>query len=80
MIKKIMIFHYRKYIKAFGFSGLPFPYRFSRFLYDQPKTRFKKHNQSVLFYTCSVLIGILGISYASVPLYRMVCQKMGWGN
>ncbi|CCJ30117.1 unnamed protein product [Pneumocystis jirovecii] len=76
----IMIFHYRKYIKAFEFSGLPFPYRFSRFLYDQPKTRFKKHNQSVLFYTCSVLIGILGISYASVPLYRMVCQKMGWAG
>lgn len=33
-----------------------------------------------MFYTISVILGVLSISYASVPLYRAVCQKTGYGG
>ncbi|KAG5439608.1 hypothetical protein PCANB_002185 [Pneumocystis canis] len=54
--------------------------RFPRFFYVQLKNPSKIHNRSILLYTGSIFVGILGISYASVPLYRVICRKMGWAG
>jgi len=37
-------------------------------------------NKSAAYYAAAVLIGFLGLTYAAVPIYRMVCQKTGWGG
>ncbi|ORX89799.1 hypothetical protein K493DRAFT_288841 [Basidiobolus meristosporus CBS 931.73] len=37
-------------------------------------------NQDYLMYTTSVLIVVLGLSYAAVPLYRMFCAATGYGG
>ncbi|KAJ3190574.1 Cytochrome c oxidase assembly protein cox11, mitochondrial [Irineochytrium annulatum] len=31
-----------------------------------------------MYYTASVIIGFVGITYASVPLYQMLCQQTGF--
>lgn len=41
--------------------------------------RGKKHTDAVL-YLSSVLISIVGLTYAAVPLYRMICQATGLGG
>ncbi|KAK9474245.1 cytochrome c oxidase assembly protein CtaG/Cox11-domain-containing protein [Dipodascopsis tothii] len=40
----------------------------------------KTRDQSVLLYTLSVIIATLALSYAAVPLYRVLCQRTGWGG
>ncbi|KAF9431876.1 Cytochrome c oxidase assembly protein cox11, mitochondrial [Entomortierella beljakovae] len=37
-------------------------------------------NTDMLYYTASILIGTLGLSYAAVPLYRMFCSATGLGG
>ncbi|KAK9453002.1 cytochrome c oxidase assembly protein CtaG/Cox11-domain-containing protein [Dipodascopsis uninucleata] len=37
-------------------------------------------NQTVAYYTLSLLIGTFALSYAAVPFYRMLCQRSGWGG
>jgi len=37
-------------------------------------------NKSAAYYATAVLIGFLGLTYAAVPIYRVVCQKTGWGG
>jgi len=37
-------------------------------------------NKTAAFYTASVVMAFLGLTYAAVPLYRLVCQKTGWGG
>ncbi|KAG0081567.1 Cytochrome c oxidase assembly protein cox11, mitochondrial [Linnemannia elongata] len=34
----------------------------------------------MLYYTASILMGTLGLSYAAVPLYRMFCSATGLGG
>lgn len=36
--------------------------------------RLKAKNQSVALYTVSIVVGLVGAAYASVPLYKMFCQ------
>ncbi|GJD01502.1 cytochrome c oxidase assembly protein cox11 [Colletotrichum higginsianum] len=32
------------------------------------------------YYTLSVILGTVALSYGSVPLYKMICQTTGWGG
>jgi cytochrome c oxidase assembly protein subunit 11 len=43
------------------------------------KVAFKK-NKTAAYYSAAVLVGFLGLTYAAVPIYRVVCQKTGWGG
>lgn len=40
----------------------------------------KNNNQDTLLYCTSAIIGLAGLIYASVPLYRIFCQKTGFGG
>ncbi|EMR11534.1 hypothetical protein PNEG_00544 [Pneumocystis murina B123] len=80
MIQKNIFFQWRKYISQRKHFEFPNVFNFFRSLHTDPRIQSRIRNQSVLLYTSSVLLGIFGISYASVPLYRMICQKMGWAG
>ncbi|CAG8732481.1 7421_t:CDS:2 [Acaulospora morrowiae] len=41
---------------------------------------YSMRNKSFLMYTAAVLIFGVGVTYASVPLYRMFCQTTGFGG
>ncbi|KAJ6260226.1 hypothetical protein Dda_4450 [Drechslerella dactyloides] len=41
---------------------------------------YKKRNASILYYSISVLVGVIGFSYAAVPFYRAICQRTGYGG
>ncbi|MCJ1445477.1 MAG: Cytochrome c oxidase assembly protein cox11, mitochondrial [Stictis urceolatum] len=32
------------------------------------------------YYTLSMIIGTVAVAYASVPMYKMICQQTGWGG
>ncbi|XP_056627550.1 cytochrome c oxidase assembly protein COX11, mitochondrial isoform X1 [Triplophysa dalaica] len=40
----------------------------------------KKRNKTVLTYIAAAGVGMIGMSYASVPLYRLYCQATGLGG
>ncbi|KAF9928806.1 Cytochrome c oxidase assembly protein cox11, mitochondrial [Linnemannia zychae] len=44
------------------------------------RRRVKAKNTDMLYYTVSILVGTLGLSYAAVPLYRMFCSATGLGG
>lgn len=33
-----------------------------------------------MFYTLSIILGTVALSYGSVPMYKMICQTTGWGG
>jgi len=37
-------------------------------------------NKTFLIYLTSVALGVLGLSYAAVPLYQVFCQQTGYGG
>ena len=37
-------------------------------------------NRRTFFITLGIVAGMAGMAYASVPLYRMICQVTGWGG
>ncbi|KAL8738130.1 MAG: hypothetical protein Q9181_001036 [Wetmoreana brouardii] len=37
-------------------------------------------NKSTMYYTLSVIMGTVALSYGSVPMYKMICQQTGWGG
>ncbi|KAI5779275.1 cytochrome c oxidase assembly protein COX11 [Geopyxis carbonaria] len=41
---------------------------------------YKAKNQNLLYYTLSLGIATLTLAYASVPLYRAICQRTGYGG
>jgi cytochrome c oxidase assembly protein Cox11 len=45
----------------------------------KPRLPSTKNNSSA-YYATAVLIAFLGLTYAAVPIYRLVCQKTGWGG
>ncbi|KAF2762251.1 cytochrome c oxidase assembly protein CtaG/Cox11 [Pseudovirgaria hyperparasitica] len=47
---------------------------------DQVRDHHKIRNQSVLYYTLSIILGTVALSYGSVPMYKMICQTTGWGG
>lgn len=32
------------------------------------------------YYTLSIILGTVALSYGSVPFYKMICQQTGWGG
>lgn len=40
----------------------------------------QRKNAKVMLVTLGVVFGMIGLSFASVPLYRMICQVTGWGG
>ncbi|OMJ07141.1 Cytochrome c oxidase assembly protein COX11, mitochondrial [Smittium culicis] len=42
--------------------------------------RHNKKNIDTLLYTSAFVISFLGISYAAVPLYRILCKRTGFGG
>ncbi|TLD36962.1 hypothetical protein E2P81_ATG02744 [Venturia nashicola] len=47
---------------------------------EHMRQQYKKKNQTLLFYTLSTILGTVALSYGSVPMYKMICQQMGWGG
>lgn len=37
-------------------------------------------NRNTVIFVCSILLGMSILAYASVPLYRLFCQKTGYGG
>ncbi|KAL8780842.1 MAG: hypothetical protein Q9194_000696 [Teloschistes cf. exilis] len=38
------------------------------------------HVDGYRYYTISVILGTVALSYGSVPMYKMICQQTGWGG
>lgn len=38
----------------------------------------REKNRRLVYYSCSVIIGAIGVTYASVPLYKIFCQATGF--
>jgi len=47
---------------------------------DEVRARFKAKNTSTMYYTLSIILGTVALSYGSVPMYKMICQTTGWGG
>src|SRR5271170_552352 len=45
----------------------------------RPQLPFSK-NKTSAYYATAVFMGFLGLTYAAVPIYRLVCQKTGWAG
>lgn len=52
------------------------PYRYR----PDYRSHYKTKNANLLYYTSSLIIATLTLSYASVPLYRAICQRTGFGG
>ncbi|KAK2871605.1 hypothetical protein FQN49_003021 [Arthroderma sp. PD_2] len=44
------------------------------------KLRWDNKNTSTMYYTISIIIGTVAVSYGSVPMYKMICQQTGWNG
>lgn len=44
------------------------------------RAQYKDKNRNTLYYTLSIILGTVALSYGSVPFYKMICQQMGWGG
>ncbi|MBA4249758.1 MAG: cytochrome c oxidase assembly protein [Candidatus Puniceispirillum sp.] len=40
----------------------------------------KNNHDHLAYFLISLVIGMLGLSFAAVPLYRLICQKTGFGG
>ena len=47
---------------------------------EQIRAPYKQRNTNILYYTLSVILGTVALSYGSVPLYKTICQQTGWGG
>ncbi|KAG8417721.1 Cytochrome c oxidase assembly protein cox11, mitochondrial [Metarhizium acridum] len=47
---------------------------------EQIRAHYNRKNQTVAYYTISLILGTVALSYGSVPLYKMICQTTGWGG
>ncbi|KAI3657057.1 hypothetical protein MP638_006087 [Amoeboaphelidium occidentale] len=70
MIRILRNFHTSSKILN-GYSGQRFPH---------PPRRLKNNYGDTVLYTSSVLIALVGVTYAAVPLYRMFCQATGYAG
>ncbi|KAL1303938.1 hypothetical protein AAFC00_000390 [Neodothiora populina] len=47
---------------------------------EELRAPFKDKNRNTLYYTLSIILGTVALSYGSVPFYKMICQQTGWGG
>ncbi|KAM9463029.1 cytochrome c oxidase assembly protein COX11, mitochondrial isoform 2-T3 [Clarias gariepinus] len=47
---------------------------------QQQEEEWKRKNKTILTYIAAAGIGMIGMSYAAVPLYRLYCQASGLGG
>ncbi|KAL1623376.1 Cytochrome c oxidase assembly protein cox11, mitochondrial [Diplodia seriata] len=47
---------------------------------EQLREPYKNKNRSTAYYTLSIILGTVALSYGSVPMYKMICQTTGWGG
>ncbi|KAL2170017.1 hypothetical protein VTG60DRAFT_5357 [Thermothelomyces hinnuleus] len=47
---------------------------------DEMSEEYKRRNRSTAYYTISIILGTVALSYGSVPMYKMICQTTGWGG
>ena len=71
-------FYYRFSIKISKMSQ-PFYERIHNFSTSYKK-RQDERNRNVAYYMTALTIGVFGLSYASVPLYKVFCQMTGFGG
>ncbi|KIW13862.1 hypothetical protein PV08_06642 [Exophiala spinifera] len=48
--------------------------------WEAARAEARKKNQTTMYYGLSAGILLLALSYASVPLYKMICQQTGWSG
>ncbi|PKS12230.1 hypothetical protein jhhlp_001529 [Lomentospora prolificans] len=48
--------------------------------FETMREHYRKKNRTTAYYTMSVILGTVALSYGSVPLYKMICQTTGWGG
>jgi cytochrome c oxidase assembly protein subunit 11 len=53
---------------------------FDKQFYDHIGKIYKSANERTVIYVSAIAVGILGLSYAAVPLYRLYCQASGYGG
>ncbi|KUI58014.1 Cytochrome c oxidase assembly protein COX11, mitochondrial [Cytospora mali] len=46
----------------------------------QAREVYRRRNRTTMFYTLSIILGTVALSYGSVPMYKMICQTTGWGG
>ncbi|KAL7944640.1 cytochrome c oxidase assembly protein CtaG/Cox11 domain-containing protein [Trichoderma barbatum] len=47
---------------------------------DKVREQYSRRNKTIAYYTLSVIMGTLALSYGSVPFYKMICATTGWGG
>ncbi|KZF20004.1 hypothetical protein L228DRAFT_233427 [Xylona heveae TC161] len=47
---------------------------------EHSRAVYAKRNATIMYYTLSVILGTVALSYGSVPLYKTICQQTGWGG
>ncbi|KXX81190.1 Cytochrome c oxidase assembly protein COX11, mitochondrial [Madurella mycetomatis] len=47
---------------------------------DRMNEVYRRRNRSTMYYTLSIILGTVALSYGSVPMYKMICQTTGWGG
>ncbi|KEY66917.1 hypothetical protein S7711_06868 [Stachybotrys chartarum IBT 7711] len=47
---------------------------------EKVRERMKEKNTTLLYYALSISVGAVALAYSAVPLYKMVCQTIGWGG
>ncbi|KAL8797182.1 MAG: hypothetical protein Q9195_000649 [Heterodermia aff. obscurata] len=40
----------------------------------------RRRQELAMYYTMSIILGTVALSYGSVPMYKMICQQTGWGG
>ena len=48
--------------------------------YRASREALKEKNRRIMMYTTATAIGVFGLAYASVPLYKVFCQATGFGG
>ncbi|KIW62160.1 hypothetical protein PV04_10361 [Phialophora macrospora] len=48
--------------------------------FEAARAEARHKNMTVMYYGLSAGIALLALSYASVPLYKMICQQTGWSG
>ncbi|KAF2154171.1 hypothetical protein K461DRAFT_327278 [Myriangium duriaei CBS 260.36] len=46
----------------------------------QLRASYAARNRNILYYSLSIILGTVALSYGSVPMYKMICQQTGWGG